>query len=188
VNIRDKRTIGEQVRSGFRLTGWILLTLVFAFLVLGSTTFVVGKSDFTQPIYRFIGACGLIATSVAMFLTVRHWVKWFFGALVYVALKAVIALLLGFSPSVPSLVHPRSLFLGLLILAAVAAALCFRYLSHAPRKIEAAGLVGLVIALSFTTVCDSNLPFIVGVVVLGLIQLASTSAYRKPRHVRLEPN
>lgn len=188
MNIRDKRTIGEQVRSGFRLTGWILLTLVFALLVLGSTAFVLGKSDFTQPIYRFIGACGLIATSAVMFLTVRHWVKWFFGALVYVAFKAAISLLLGFSPSVPSLIRPRFLFLELLILAALAAALCFRYLSHAPRKIEAVGLVGLVIALSFAAACDSNLPFLVGVVVLGLIQVASTSAYRKHRRNRLSLN
>lgn len=188
MNIRDKRTIGEQVRSGFRLAGWILFTLAFAFLVLGSTTFVVGKSDFTHPIYRFIGACGLIATSVVMFLTVRHWVKWFFGALVYVAFKAAIALLLGFSPSVPSIVHPRPLFLELLVLAAVAAALCFRYLSHAASKVEAAGLVGLVIALSFATVCDSNLPFVSGVAVLGLIQVASASAYRKHRRTRLELN
>ncbi|HME35131.1 MAG TPA: hypothetical protein VKF84_07825, partial [Candidatus Sulfotelmatobacter sp.] len=126
--------------------------------------------------------------SVVMFFTVRHWVKWFFGALVYFAFKAAISLFLGFSPSVPSLVRPRPLFLELFVLAAVAAALCFRYLSHAPRKVEAAGLVGLVIALSFTTVCDSNLPFIVGIGVLGLIQVASTSAHRRPRRVRLEPN
>jgi hypothetical protein len=123
-----------------------------------------------------------------MFLTVRHWVKWFFGALVYIALKAAIAFLLGFSPSVPSLIRPRPLFLELLVLAAVAAVLCFRYLSHAPRKAEAAGLVGLVIALSLTTVCDSNLPFVAGIIVLGLIQLASASRYRRPRRVRLEPN
>jgi hypothetical protein len=170
------------------VTGWLLLTLVFAFLVLGSTTFVLGKSDFTQPIYRFVGACGLLATSVLMFLTVRHWVKWFFGALGYVTLKSAGALLLGFGPSVSSLARPRFLFLELLILAALAAALCFRYLSHAPRKVEAVGLVGLVIALSFATVCDSNLPFVAGIIVLGLIQIASAATYRKPRHARLEPN
>jgi hypothetical protein len=188
VNIRDKRTIGEQIRSGFHLAGWILITVVFTFLVLGSTTFVVGKGDFIQPVYRYIGACGLIATSAVMFLSARHWVKWFFGALVYVALKAAIALLLGFGAAVPSLARPRFLFLEVLILAALAAALCFRYLSHAPHKVEAAALVGLVITLSFATVCDSNLPFVAGIVVLGLSQLASTWAYRKHRHVRLEPN
>ena len=62
------------------------------------------------------------------------------------------------------------------------------YLSHAPRKVEAVGLVGLVIALSFATVCDSNLPFVAGIIVLGLIQIASAATYRKPRHARLEPN
>jgi len=33
VNIRDERSVGEQVRSGLRLAGWILLT----FAVVGVT-------------------------------------------------------------------------------------------------------------------------------------------------------
>ncbi len=185
MNIRDQRTISEQVRSGVHLAGWLLFTLAFAFLVLVSTTLLLGRGDFTRPIYRLVGACGLTATSAVMFLTVRYWVKWFFGAQIYIALKAAISLLLGFSPSVPSLVRPRPLFLELLLLAALAAALCFRYLSHAPRKIEAVGLVGLVVALSFTTVCDCNLPFLSGLVFLGSIQIASSLAYKRHRRVGL---
>ena len=50
MNIRDRRTIGEQVRSGLRLAGWVLFILAFAFSVLGSTTLLVGKGDFTRPI------------------------------------------------------------------------------------------------------------------------------------------
>jgi len=30
VNIRDERSVGEQVRSGLRLAGWILLTFAVA--------------------------------------------------------------------------------------------------------------------------------------------------------------
>jgi hypothetical protein len=172
VNIRDERTIGEQIKSGFRLGGWVLLTLAFILVVLGSTTFFVGKGDHTQPIHRILGACGLVSTSGVMFVTVRHWVKWFIGALGYFALKTAIALVLGFTPSVPSVARPRLVFLELLVLLVLAVVLCARYLNHAPRKIEGVGLVGLVIALSFSIVFDSNLPLLSGVAMLGLIQLA----------------
>ena len=75
------------------------------------------------------------------------------------------------SPSLGS--HPRLMLMELLALIVSAAVLCSRYLSHAPRKIEAAGLVGLVIAISFSVVVDSNLPILSGVAVLALIQLAN---------------
>ncbi len=179
MNIRDERPIGEQVRSGFRLVGWFLLALGFAFIVFGSTAFFLGKSDFNGTIYRLLGACGLVTTSTVMFITVRHWVKWFVGALGYLALKAILAFLLGFTPSVPSIVRPRLLFLELTILATVAILLCARYLTHIPHRVERAGLVGLVLAISFATVCDSAVPLFVGVAILGLLQLAHRSTHRK---------
>jgi hypothetical protein len=171
VNISDERTGGEQIKSGFRLGGWVLLTLAFIFAILGSINLFVGKGDHPQAIYRVLGACGLVTASSVMFVTVRRWVKWLFGYLVYFALKATIAFLLGFTPSVPSIVRPRLIFLRLLLLLVLAAALCVRYLTHAPRKIEAAGLVVLVIAISFSMVYDSNLPLLAGVALLGLTQL-----------------
>ena len=171
VNIREKRTIGEQIRSGFRLAGWVLLTLAFIFLVLASTAFLVGKSNHTQPIYRLLGACGLLATSIAMFTTVRLWAKWFVGVLGYMILKVAISLLLGRTPSVPSIARPRLVFLEFLVALVFAPLLCAKYLTHAPRKIETMGLVGLVIALSFSMIYDSSLPIFAGVAALGAIQL-----------------
>jgi len=179
VNIRDDRTIGEQVKSGFRITGLLLLAVGFMFIVFGSTTLFLGKGNFNGPIFRVLGACGLAATSTVMFFTVRHWVKWFIGALGYLALKAAFALLLGFTPSAPSIVRPRLLILELVLLAGIAIVLCTRYLSHVPRKIETAGLVGLVLAISFATASDSAIPLFVGVTILALIQLTHRSAHRK---------
>jgi hypothetical protein len=173
VNIRDERTIGEQIKSGFRLDGWILLTFGFILLLLGSTRFFLGKNENPQPIFRLLGACGLIVASIVMFVSVRRWVRWFFGALGYFAFRVAVALLLGLprSPSLGS--HPRLMLMELLALIVAAAVLCFRYLNHPPLKIEAAGLVGLVIAISFSVVVDANLPILSGVVVLALIQLAN---------------
>jgi hypothetical protein len=74
VNIRDERTVAEQVQSGFRLAGWLLLTLAFIYALLLCAGFLVGKGEYNQPIYRVAGACGLVALSVVMFMTVRRWV------------------------------------------------------------------------------------------------------------------
>lgn len=172
MNIRDERTIGEQVKSGFRLAGWVLITLAFLFVVLGSTTSLVGKGNYTQPIHRIFGLCGLLATSTVMVISVRRWVKWFVGALGYLILKTTLSFVLGFTPSVPSITRPRLMFLEFLVVLVFAMVLCVRYLTHRPRTIEAVGLVGLVIALSFSVVCDSTLPILAGVTVLGVIQFA----------------
>ena len=171
VNIRDKRTIGEQIRSGFRLAGWVLLTLAFISLVLASTAFLVGKGNHTQPIYRLLGVCGLLATSIAMFITVRRWAKWFVGVLGYMILKLGVSLLLGRTPSVPSIARPRLVFLEFLVALVFALLLCARYLTYPPRRSETLGLVGLVIALSFSVIYDSGLPIFAGAAVLGTIQL-----------------
>jgi len=51
VNIRDERTVAEQVQSGFRLAGWLLLTLAFIYALLLCAGFLVGKGEY---INRFI--------------------------------------------------------------------------------------------------------------------------------------
>jgi len=178
VNIRDERTVSEQVKSGFRLVGWVLLTLALIYLLLGSTGFLLGKGEYNQPIHRFLGACGLLAISTLMFATARHWVKWFFGALGYLAIKTVFALALG-----SSMTRPRLWFVEFGLLLGLAALLCVRYLNREPEKIEAAGLTGLVIALSFTLVCNSNALFLLGVSALALIQLA----HRTKRVAKMNP-
>jgi hypothetical protein len=173
VNIRDERTVGEQVKSGFRLAGWVLLTLALIYVLLGSTGFLLGKGDYNQPIYRLLGACGLLAISTVMFATVRHWVKWFFGVLGLLALKTVFSLVLG-----SSVTRPRLWFIEFGLLLGLAAMLCVRYLNRKPAKIEGAGVVSLVIALSFSLVCNSNAPLLLGVAVLTFIQLAHRTKRR----------
>ena len=173
MNIRDERTVGAQVKSGFRLAGWVLFTLAFIWVVLGSTNLLLGKGEFTQPIHRLLGACGLAAASVAMFATARHWVKWFVGALGYLAIKTLFALFFGSSVALP-----RIWFLEFALCLGLAVALCARYLSQEPDKIEAAALVGVAVALSFALVCDSVAPALFGVAVLALTQLAHSRKRR----------
>jgi hydrogenase/urease accessory protein HupE len=117
-----------------------------------------------------------------MFVTVQRWVKWLVGVLGYLVLKAGISLLLGFTLSVPSIIRPRLVILEYLVVLVFATGLCARYVNHAPRKVETMGLLGLVMALSFSVVLDSALPVLAGVIVLGVIQLGHgrQHAHAKP--------
>jgi hypothetical protein len=166
VNIRDERTVSEQVKSGFRLAGWVLLTLAFIYALFLCVGFLTGKTEYNQTIYRVIGAGGLVGMSILMYATVRRWVGWFLGALGCLVLKTVFGLLLG-----SSLVRPRLWFVEFALLLGLAVLLCTRYLSRKPHKTEAAALVGLVLALSFTLVRDSNTPVLFAVAALALVQI-----------------
>ena len=125
VNIRDERSVSEQVKSGLRLAGWVLLALALIFVLLGSTGFLLGKGDYNQPIYRLLGACGLLAISTVMFATVRHWAKWLIGVMGFLALKTVFALAFG-----SSVTRPRLWFVEFALLLGLAALLCKRYLKR----------------------------------------------------------
>lgn len=174
MNIRDDRSVGEQVKSGVRLAGWVLLTLASIYVLLLCAGLFIGKPEHNQPIYRVVGACGLVAMSMLMYATVRHWVGWFLGALGYLVLKTVFLLLLG-----SSLVQSRMWFAEFALLLGLAALLCARYISRKPQNIEAAALVGFVVALSFALVLDSVTPLLSGVIVLAVVQISHGRKHRQ---------
>jgi len=49
MHIRDKRSVSEQVRSGFRIAGFILLTLALMSVLVDSTAFLLGKNSNPGP-------------------------------------------------------------------------------------------------------------------------------------------
>jgi hypothetical protein len=172
VNIRDKRTIGEQIRSGFRLAGWILLTFALFVVLLLSALLLSAKGGNPTVFRRFLGACGIVSIATAMFISVRYWAKWFVGLLGYLIFKLAISLLMGRTPSMPSIARPRLVILEYLVTSVAAMWLCLRYVGHVPRRIETLGLIGLVVSFTFGIVYDSPMPVLVGLSVLGLSQLA----------------
>jgi len=167
----DKRTVGEQVKSGFRLAGLLLLTFVLFVTLLVSTFFLTAKGQNPTVFHRFLGACGLVSIATAMFFSVRYWAKWFVGLLGYLIFKLAISLLLGWTPSVPSIARPRLVFLEYLVTSVAAIWFCLRYASHVPRRIETLGLIGLVISFAFGIVHDSPVPVLIGLSLLGSAQL-----------------
>jgi hypothetical protein len=146
--------------------------MALIFLLLISTSSVVGKGDYVRPLHRVLGGFGLLAVSTVMFITVRRWVKFFVGVMGYATFKLSISLLLGFTPSVPSIARPRVVALEHLAPTVLALVLCARYANRIPRTGEGVGLVGLVLVLSFDATYDSPLPLVAGVAVLGLTQIA----------------
>lgn len=80
----DERPAIEQVKSGFKIAGAILSSFA-AFLLFG-----VGYIDITRPEHQepAVGSLILVTLVVAMFLTVRFWVKWFCGIVSYLAVRS----------------------------------------------------------------------------------------------------
>jgi hypothetical protein len=180
--VRDDRPVGEQILSGVRLTGCGLLFIALLFLLLASTGSLAGQGDYTQPIHRILAGWVLLAISILLFITARIWARFLAGLLLFVSGKGALAVLFGFSASVPSIRRPRLVFLEYLVVSVFAAILCSRYLKHTPNTAEAVGLVGVVIGICFSMAWDSNLPVLAGATVLGLIQLAHGI---RQRHVKL---
>lgn len=163
VNIRDKRSFGEQALSGFRLAGWVLLTLAFIYAQLFCADCVLNRTAGRSHAVRVLGATGLVAISVLMFISAKYWAKWFAGALGYYALKAAFTLRFRYD----------RLLMQLLLLLVAASVLCARcLLKHSLTSVEKAGLVALAVSLSFSLVLDSALPFLIGVSILAVVQFA----------------
>jgi hypothetical protein len=162
VNIRDKRPIREQIKSGFRLAGWTLLTIALVLALLGSIALVLNKTEHPSALLRATGACGLIALSALLFVSTEYWAKWFVGFLGLYAFKS------GFL----MLVRPEALYLQFFLLLTPAFVLTARcVLKEIPRKIEKFGFVVLVLSLGFAVLLDSMLPLLIGVVSFALIEL-----------------
>jgi hypothetical protein len=163
VHIRDKRPVSEQVKSGLRLAGWVLLTLAVALVLVRSDMALLDRN--AGSLYRIAGACGLLFAAILMFVSIERWGKWFVGALAYWTLRTVFPLLL----------HPTTVLLQYMLLFIIALGLCARFeLSHGSRSaLEKFGMVIVVVALSFSLTLGSPVLLLIGVSVLGLTQLIS---------------
>jgi len=75
MHIRDKRSVSEQVRSGFRIAGFILLTLALMSVLVDSTAFLLGKNSNPGPGHRFIGAAVPAIVGIAV-LGLARFIAW----------------------------------------------------------------------------------------------------------------
>jgi hypothetical protein len=173
------RSVREQVISGFRIAGSLLLAIaVFAALSLGFALITQNISPNRQP-RVLLGSTLVLLLDAFLFLTARYWAKWLLGVFACGSLRLFVGgILLG-----PYLSHPidrRSAVLWFLY-ALAASALTVRYLRRQPKRLESIGLVLFVSCIALATVVSSSSTLFAGLAALGvseLLQWASTRAGR----------
>lgn len=177
MNFGNGRSVGEQVESGFRIAGFLLLAIVFAGFLLCSAQLLAGRPLNLLSRYpvsgRLFGACLLTALCGLLFFTVQYWAKWFFGFLVYVIFRSFFGLLAGFTVNVRPFPGIRLRFLGMFLTSLAQAVLCWKYIDRFPRRIEVIGLIAVVVSWSFVFTLDSSTALVIGAGALGTAQLIS---------------
>jgi hypothetical protein len=162
--VKRNRTVREQVKSGFRIAGAIILSfLVFAGLVISAGYLVTPNNGPPFSKFHLLGGLSLVALATLLFLTTRIWAQWLIGILGYCFLKLLIG---GF---IVGLDRKIVTFYLLYLLAAIA--LTFRHVRRKPTGTERIGLVGFVVGIAFAMKYESYLPLLVGLALLGCGEL-----------------
>jgi hypothetical protein len=168
-----KRSVREQVVSGFRIGGLIVLSLtVFAGLLAGCS--LAFEKNLPQ---RATGMVLVAAVTSLLFLTTQHWAKWVFAALAFSAFRLPFSLLFARPLDRKNIVICFAYVLA-------AAALTYRYIHRKPRSLEKMGLVALVLGIALAVASLGYLPLLAGLFVLGICELADWLKRQRRSHRR----
>jgi hypothetical protein len=195
VNLHDERSVDEQVKSGFRIAGFILLTfVVFLLLVLGTTLVLGDPGRFSGHglSERVTGGCILLALSAFLFFTVRYWAPWFIAFVLSGVFKLALLGILGITSVRGSRPVSRSWILEVVLILAVLTALAVKpvYGDERITRIESAALVCSVLALVFLLIKESAVPLAVatGVLAIGrLVEWERAEERKERRHGIKQP-
>ena len=169
MNVKDKRTVREQIVSGFRIGGSMVLAFGFFMALTLSTMVSLGRGDYSGLDFRWRipGVILLAALSAVLFFTSRYWAKWVVGIVAYVLARSLfgapIFLLVGNFTLAKQL-------LVCLVFSTVAALLTWRYHDRAPLGLEKTGLVAFVLCAPFALALESIMPLVVGLALLALAE------------------
>jgi len=165
--MKERRTVREQVKSGFRIAGSLVLVFCFFAALVASLSYVTGRADRLMGNHRWLAALVAVALITIMFLTTQYWAKWLVGVLGYCFLRMLAPLFFKlFFGFFRELTFAELLMWTLYSLAA--AALTARHVSRAPKGVEKFGLVAFVVCVSLAMVYGS-VPLFYG---LGLLATA----------------
>ena len=169
-----------QVRVGsLRWAGWLIVTLAFIFLLLGTLSSTLGKGYYTHLPERIFAGCLLLALIAVLASTATQWAKWICAFFFYLDIKSLFVLVLGKRLSYPPVAAPRDLTAEYLLIFLLATVLTFRYANHKPNKIDAIGLIALVVGVGCGLVLDSGTPMLVGTAALGVVRLSHLRGMRR---------
>lgn len=162
--MKRNRTVREQVKSGFRIAGILILSiLVFSGLVISAGFFTTPNNGHIFSKLHLLGALSLLALATLLFLTTRLWAPWLIGVLLYCFLKLLIK---GFLVGIDG----KTVALYLLYLLA-AIALTFRHTRRKPTGTERIGLVAFVVSVAFAMNYEPYLSLLSGLALLGCGEL-----------------
>jgi hypothetical protein len=173
-----------QVKVGsLRWAGWVLVTLAFIILLLGSVSSILGKGRYTNLPDRIVAGCVLVALIGVLTSTATYWAKWICAFFVYLDIKSIVILLLGKRLAYPPVPAPRVVTAEYLLIFLLATVLTFHYVEHKPTKASAIGLIALLVGVCFGVVIDSATPMLVGTAALTLLRLAQWRRVRRRLHL-----
>ena len=179
-----RRTVGEQVKSGLRIGGSMVLAIFFFAALVASTSYFLGRNGGeVSSISKAFGCLALVALTTILFLTTRHWTKWVVGFLGYCLLRFIGALLFG-----PYLKQPVSRFevAGWMVYLLIAILLTARHAERPPQRTERLGLVGFVLGAPFAMTLSSYKPLLCALLILSLGELAEKFLRRERRQTHRE--
>jgi hypothetical protein len=169
-----------QIKVGsLRWIGWVLLTLVFVFLLLGSVSSILGKGYYTRLPERILAGCLLLILIGVLTSTAAHWAKWICAFFVYLDIKSMVVLLLGKRLAYPPVAAPRVVTAEYLLMFLLATVLTFYYVDHKPTKADAIGLIALLVGVCCSVILDSGKPAVVGTAASAIIRLAHLHGVRR---------
>lgn len=174
----DRRTVGEQAKSGLRIAAIMIFVFVFFLALVSSTGYLVGRNngEMTGKPHP-IGVLILLALAAFLYRTTSYWAPWLFGFLGYGFLRLLIkGLVFG-----PYLRQPasRTTIIWYLLYTAAAIALTIRYASRSPKGTERVGLVSFVVCVPFALEYQSYVPTLIGLGLLGIGELFERLRHRR---------
>jgi hypothetical protein len=144
----------------------MVLAFLFIVALVASTFFFLGSDAISgHGQHRIVGGVALVGLSVLLLLTVRYWVKWLLGIVVYCFAKALLGTPLLLLSGRTNLARQVAF---IFVYCLIAALLSWKYFEREPVGIEKVGLVVFVVCAAFATALQSNVPLIVGLVSLGV--------------------
>jgi hypothetical protein len=179
--VTGKRSVGEQVLSGLKIAGLILLTgLVFA-LLQTSLVDVLGRADSKSAMHRLLGGAVALGIFGFLFQTASYWSKWLAPILLFGGARLAGGFV--FAPYFRTST-PRVEFLVWTLYAVVACGLSARHYRSPPRLFEKVGLVSFIVCVTLAAAEGSQTPLWLGLGVLALGELSQWLSERRLRRHR----
>ena len=161
----------------------LLCYLLVFFAIASGFLFITGRVHPGEAVaYKIVGGLFLIVGIAVLGVTVRRWSKYFFAVCFLAAVKALFALLLGYTFSQPRLNVNHTQAIEFLILLIAMLLLSYPYASRPPRRtVECIGLISAVVGLAVGMAIEPNIwPIVGSVFLLALPRLLYGKSPSKP--------